>query len=229
MAKKILIIDDEAKIVEICQDYLNAAGFQVVTSLDGMAGLEKARNEKPDLILLDLSLPGIDGLDICRELRRETKIPIIMLTARVEETDKLIGLEIGADDYITKPFSPREMVARVRAVLRRVQGDATAEIIRAGNLTLDRTRFNVLINDHEISLTPTEFEILATLASQPGRIFSRSQLLLAVRGVTFESYERAIDSHIRNLRKKLDFNGIGTEWIVTIHGVGYKFNERANA
>ena len=229
MAKKILIIDDEAKIVEICQDYLNAAGFQVITSLDGLAGLEKARVEKPDLVLLDLMLPGIDGLDICRELRRETKVPIIMLTARVEETDKLIGLEIGADDYITKPFSPREMVARVRAVLRRVQGDATAEIIRAGNLTLDRTRFNVLINDHEISLTPTEFEILATLASQPGRFFSRSQLLLAVRGVTFESYERAIDSHIRNLRKKLDFNGIGTEWIITIHGVGYKFNERANA
>jgi DNA-binding response OmpR family regulator len=228
MAKKILIIDDEAKIVEICQDYLKAAGFQVVTSLDGFAGLEKARVEKPDLVLLDLMLPGIDGLDICRELRRDTKIPIIMLTARVEETDKLIGLEIGADDYITKPFSPREMVARVRAVLRRAQGDASAEVIRAGNLTLDRNRFNVLINEQEISLTPTEFEILATLANQPGRIFSRSQLLLAVRGVTFESYERAIDSHIRNLRKKLDFDGTGTEWIVTIHGVGYKFNERAD-
>lgn len=228
MAKKILIIDDEAKIVEICQDYLKAAGFQVVTSLDGLAGLEKARVEKPDLVLLDLMLPGIDGLDICRELRRETKIPIIMLTARVEETDKLIGLEIGADDYITKPFSPREMVARVRAVLRRAQGDSSAEVIRAGILTLDRNRFIVLINEKEISLTPTEFEILATLASQPGRIFSRSQLLLAVRGVTFESYERAIDSHIRNLRKKLDFDGTGIEWIVTIHGVGYKFNERAN-
>lgn len=228
MAKKILIIDDEAKIVEICQDYLHAAGFQVVTSLDGMAGLEKARVEKPDLVLLDLMLPGIDGLDICRELRRDTKIPIIMLTARVEETDKLIGLEIGADDYITKPFSPREMVARVRAVLRRVQGDASAEVIRAGNLTLDRNRFIVLINNQEISLTPTEFEILATLACQPGRIFSRSQLLLAVRGVTFESYERAIDSHIRNLRKKLDFDGTGTDWIVTIHGVGYKFTERTN-
>ncbi len=228
MAKKVLIIDDEAKIVEICQDYLKAAGFQVVTSLDGLAGLEKARVEKPDLVLLDLMLPGIDGLDICRELRRETKIPIIMLTARVEETDKLIGLEIGADDYITKPFSPREMVARVRAVLRRAQGDASAEVIRAGILTLDRNRFIVLINEKEISLTPTEFEILATLASQPGRIFSRSQLLLAVRGVTFESYERAIDSHIRNLRKKLDFDGTGIEWIVTIHGVGYKFNERAN-
>jgi len=229
MTKKILIIDDEAKIVEICQDYLKAAGFSVVTSLDGEGGLEKARKEKPDLILLDLMLPGIDGLDICRELRKESNTPIIMLTARVEETDKLIGLELGADDYITKPFSPREMVARVRTVLRRVQGDSSAEVIRAGNLTLDRNRFIVLINEQEISLTPTEFEILATLASQPGRIFSRSQLLMAVRGVAFESYERAIDSHIRNLRKKLDADMSNFEWIVTIHGVGYKFNEKANA
>jgi len=229
MTKKILIIDDEAKIVEICQDYLKAAGFSVVTSLDGEGGLEKARKEKPDLILLDLMLPGIDGLDICRELRKESNTPIIMLTARVEETDKLIGLEIGADDYITKPFSPREMVARVRTVLRRVQGDSSAEVIRAGNLMLDRNRFIVLINEQEISLTPTEFEILATLASQPGRIFSRSQLLMAVRGVAFESYERAIDSHIRNLRKKLDVDMSNFDWIVTIHGVGYKFNEKANA
>jgi DNA-binding response OmpR family regulator len=228
MSKKILIIDDEAKIVEICQDYLKAAGFSVVTSLDGEGGLEKARREKPDLILLDLMLPGIDGLDICRELRKESNTPIIMLTARVEETDKLIGLEIGADDYITKPFSPREMVARVRTVLRRAQGDSTTEVIRAGSLTLDRNRFIVLINEQEISLTPTEFEILATLASQPGRIFSRSQLLMAVRGVAFESYERAIDSHIRNLRKKLDADMSNFEWIVTIHGVGYKFNEKAN-
>ena len=229
MSKKILIIDDEAKIVEICQDYLKAAGFSVITSLDGLGGLEKARKEKPDLVLLDLMLPGIDGLDICRELRKESNTPIIMLTARVEETDKLIGLEIGADDYITKPFSPREMVARVRTVLRRVQGDSTAEVIRAGNLTLDRNRFIVLINELEIALTPTEFEILATLASQPGRIFSRSQLLMAVRGVAFESYERAIDSHIRNLRKKLDADMSGFEWIVTIHGVGYKFNEKTSA
>jgi DNA-binding response OmpR family regulator len=226
MSKKILIIDDEAKIVEICQDYLKAAGFSVVTSLDGEGGLEKARREKPDLILLDLMLPGIDGLDICRELRRESNTPIIMLTARVEETDKLIGLELGADDYITKPFSPREMVARVRTVLRRAQGDSTAEVIRAGNLTLDRNRYIVTIDENEIALTPTEFEILATLASQPGRIFSRSQLLMAVRGVAFESYERAIDSHIRNLRKKLETNSADFEWIVTIHGVGYKFNEK---
>jgi DNA-binding response OmpR family regulator len=228
MAKKILIIDDEAKIVEICQDYLKAAGFQVVTALDGDVGMEKARKEKPDLILLDLMLPGIDGLDICRELRKESNTPIIMLTARVEETDKLIGLEIGADDYITKPFSPREMVARVRTVLRRVQGDSSAEVIRAGNLTLDRNRFTAKIDEKDIALTPTEFEILATLASQPGRIFSRSQLLMAVRGVAFESYERAIDSHIRNLRKKLDAEGSEFEWIVTIHGVGYKFNEKNN-
>ena len=226
MTKKILIIDDEAKIVEICQDYLKAAGFSVITSLDGQGGLDKARREKPDLILLDLMLPGMDGLDICRELRKEANTPIIMLTARVEETDKLIGLEIGADDYITKPFSPREMVARVRTVLRRVQGDPAAEVIRAGNLTLDRNRFIVMIGENEITLTPTEFEILATLASQPGRIFSRSQLLMAVRGVAFESYERAIDSHIRNLRRKLEADESGFEWIVTIHGVGYKFNEK---
>lgn len=226
MPKKILIIDDEAKIVEICQDYLKAAGFSVITSLDGQGGLDKARKEKPDLILLDLMLPGMDGLDVCRELRKEANTPIIMLTARVEETDKLIGLEIGADDYITKPFSPREMVARVRTVLRRAQGDPAAEVIRAGILTLDRNRFIVMIGQKEITLTPTEFEILATLASQPGRIFSRSQLLMAVRGVAFESYERAIDSHIRNLRRKLEADESGFEWIVTIHGVGYKFNEK---
>lgn len=227
MAKKILIIDDEAKIVEICRDYLKAAGFSVITSLEGQGGMEIARREKPDLILLDLMLPGIDGLDVCRELRKESNTPIIMLTARVEETDKLIGLELGADDYITKPFSPREMVARVRTVLRRAQGDVSMDVIRAGNLTLDRNRFMVTIDENEISLTPTEFEILATLASQPGRIFSRSQLLMAVRGVAFESYERAIDSHIRNLRRKLDAaDKSNFEWIVTIHGVGYKLNEK---
>jgi DNA-binding response OmpR family regulator len=226
MAKKILIIDDEAKIVEICQDYLKAAGFVVISALDGNTGIDKYRREKPDLIILDLMLPGIDGLDVCREIRRESTTPIIMLTARVEETDKLIGLELGADDYITKPFSPREMVARVRTVLRRSQGDSTADVIRAGELILDRNRFSAEIRGREIALTPTEFEILATLASQPGRIFSRSQLLMAVRGVAFESYERAIDSHMRNLRKKLDPEGADPEWIITVHGVGYKFNER---
>lgn len=224
MSKKILIVDDEPKIVEICQDYLKAAGFDVVSALDGQTGLDKCRFEKPDLIILDLMLPGMDGLDVCREVRKDSKTPIIMLTARVEESDKLIGLELGADDYITKPFSPREMVARVRTVLRRVQGDTTAEVIRAGGITLDRNRFIVTMEEQEIILTPTEFEILATLASQPGRIFSRSQLLISVRGVAFESYERAIDSHMRNLRKKLDSAGAGRSLITTVHGVGYKFS-----
>lgn len=223
MAKKILVIDDEPKIVEICQDYLKASGFDVLGAGSGAEGISKFHHEKPDLVVLDLMLPEMDGLDVCREIRRETNIPIIMLTARVEESDKLIGLELGADDYITKPFSPRELVARVRTVLRRVQGDIPTEIIRVGDVVLDRNRYVIIIKEREIPLTPTEFEILATLASQPGRIFSRSQLLIAVRGVSFESYERAIDSHIRNLRKKLSPEHNEPELIVTVHGVGYKF------
>ncbi len=224
MSKKILIVDDEPKIVEICSDYLKAANFDVVSSLDGRNGLEKFQREKPDLVVLDLMLPGMDGLDVCREIRKVSSTPIIMLTARVEESDKLVGLELGADDYITKPFSPRELVARVRTVLRRVQGDPSVDVIRSGNLTLDRNRFIVNIGEREIISTPTEFEILATLANQPGRIFTRSQLLMAVRGVAFESYERAIDSHIRNLRKKLNPTGNELDPIITVHGVGYKFS-----
>ena len=228
MAKTILVIDDEPQIVEICHDYLKAAGYDVLTAYDGAKGLSLARREKPDLVVLDLMLPGMDGLDVCRELRRDNNIPIIMLTARVEETDKLIGLELGADDYLTKPFSPRELVARVRTVLRRASGDAATEVIRAGQLTLDRGRYHVILPDNtgemrEVQLTPTEFEILATLASQPGRIFSRGQLLNAARGVAFESYERAIDSHIRNLRHKIEPVEGEPRYIVTVHGVGYKF------
>ncbi|MBI5946410.1 MAG: response regulator transcription factor [Chloroflexi bacterium] len=219
MPKKILLIDDEPEIVEISRDYFKSAGYDVVTAKDGLIGLQTARREKPDLIVLDLMMPEMDGLDFCRAIRRESDVPIIMLTARVEETDKLIGLEIGADDYITKPFSPRELVARVKVVLRRVAGDAAAEVIRAGNVSLDRTHYTVQIKKREVTLTPTELEIMATLMSQPGRIFSRSQLLNAAHGVAFESYERAIDSHIRNLRHKLEPD----ELIVTVHGVGYKF------
>ena len=225
MAKKILVIDDEPKIVEICQDYLLKAGFEVMHAYDGPDGLALARRSQPDLVVLDLMLPGMDGLDVCRELRRESNVPIVMLTARVEETDKLIGLELGADDYITKPFSPRELVARVRTVLRRGTGNPQADLIHAGDLTLDRGRFTARFPDHEISLTPTEFELLATLASQPGRIFSRAQLLTAVRGVAFESYERAIDSHIRNLRRKIEPPDGTTSHIITVHGAGYKFIE----
>jgi two-component system, OmpR family, alkaline phosphatase synthesis response regulator PhoP len=171
-------------------------------------------------------LPGMDGLDVCRALRHDGNVPIIMLTARVEETDKLIGLELGADDYLTKPFSPRELVARVRTVLRRAAGgNAAAEVIRAGTLTLDRARYKVSLPNREVTLTPTEFEILAALAAQPGRVFSRAQLLSVARGVAFESYERAIDSHIRNLRRKIEPPEDEPQYILTVHGVGYKFAE----
>lgn len=220
MPKKILLVDDEPEILEICRDYLNASGYEVVTAKDGAQGLSTFRRERPDLIVLDLMLPEIDGLDVCRTVRRESNVPIIMLTARVEETDKLVGLEIGADDYMTKPFSPRELVARVRVVLRRVSGDATAEVIRVEAVSLDRAHYEVRVGKRAVSLTPTEFEILATMMSQPGRVFSRNQLLTAVHGVAFESYERAIDSHIRNLRHKLEPDDL----IVTVHGVGYKFH-----
>jgi DNA-binding response OmpR family regulator len=192
---------------------------------DGPQGVALARKERPDLIVLDLMLPGMDGLDVCREIRRESHVPIVMLTARVDETDKLIGLELGADDYLTKPFSPRELVARVRAVLRRVTRDGPLEVIRAGALTLDRGRYQAQIGEREIVLTPTEFEILSTLASQPGRIFSRDQLLTAAHGVSFEGYERAIDWHIRNLRRKVDADAAASAHIITVHGVGYKYVE----
>ena len=220
MPKKILIVDDEPQIVEICRDYLKAAGYETVTASNGVQGLSLARREKPDLVVLDLMMPEMNGLDFTREIRRESDVPIIMLTARVEETDKLIGLELGADDYITKPFSPREFVARIRVVLRSVVNSPDSETIRAGNVELDRAHYEVHLPDKTVPLTSTEFEILATLMSQPGRIFSRAQLLTATHGVTFESLERAIDSHVRNLRRKLE----PAELIVTVHGVGYKFH-----
>jgi two-component system alkaline phosphatase synthesis response regulator PhoP len=219
MPKKILIVDDEPQIVEICKDYLQAAGYETVTANNGTQALALARKEKPDLVVLDLMMPEMDGFDVCRAIRKESEVPIIMLTAKVEETDKLIGLELGADDYITKPFSPRELVARTRVVLRRVTNAPESDIIRVGNIELDRMHFEVHMPDKTIALTSTEFELLATLMSQPGRIFSRAQLLTATHGVSFESLERAIDSHIRNLRRKLE----PSEPIVTVHGVGYKF------
>ncbi len=219
MPKKILVIDDEPQIVEICTDYLKSAGYDVVSAPNGREGIETARRERPDLVVLDLMMPEMDGLDVCRALRKEGEVPIIMLTARVEETDKLIGLELGADDYVTKPFSPRELVARVKTVLRRVSKDATSEVLRSGRVELDRAHYQVTVSGRQVTLTPTELEILALLMSQPGRIFSRAQLLVASHGVSFESYERAIDSHVRNLRHKLEPD----EVILTVHGVGYKF------
>ena len=225
--KTILIVDDEPKIVQLARDYLEHAGFTVLAAHDGKAALASVRSSKPDLIVLDLGLPQLDGLDVTRSIRKDSNVPIIMLTARSEETDKLIGLELGADDYITKPFSPKELVARVRTVLRRTENsDSTAEIIRVADLTLDVPRMKLTRADETIELTPTEFQLLAALAKQPGRIFTRAQLLDAVRGIAFESYERAIDAHIKNIRHKIEPNSREPRYILTVYGVGYKFTER---
>lgn len=224
--KTILIVDDEPKIIRIARDYLQHAGFGVLTANDGASALAVWRSAKPDLIVLDLGLPNIDGLDVTRTLRKESNTPIIMLTARSQESDKLVGLELGADDYILKPFSPKELVARVRAVLRRMEHSADSqEIIRAGNVVLDTPRMRLTIDGRAIEVTPTEFQLAAVLARQPGRIFTRAQLLDAVRGVAFESYERAIDAHIKNLRRKIEPDPREPRYILTVYGVGYKFRD----
>jgi DNA-binding response OmpR family regulator len=227
MAKIILIVDDEARIVQFARDYLEHAGMKTLVAYDGKTALAQARAAKPDLIVLDLGLPDIDGLDVTRALRKETQTPIVMLTARGEESDKLVGLELGADDYITKPFSPKELVARVRAVLRRseITAAAEADIIRAADLVLDVPRLRATQNGQVIELTPTEFHLLATLARQPGRVFTRSQLLDAIHGVAFESFERAIDGHVKNLRRKLEPDPRHPRYILAVYGVGYKFTD----
>ena len=222
--KHILVVDDEPRIAEIARDYLERAGFKVTTAGSGADALAFARSRRPDLIVLDLGLPHVDGLDVTRTLRRQSSVPIIMLTARVDESDKLIGLELGADDYVTKPFSPKELVARVRAVFRRI--DAAPErgdIIRAGEVTLDKRRMQASVGAQSIDLTSTEFELLATLASQPGRVFTRAQLLDAIRGVEVESFDRAIDAHVKNVRRKLEPDPKNPRYLLTVHGVGYKF------
>ena len=222
--KTILVVDDEPKIVQLARDYLEHAGFTVLTAADGPAALHVARSSKPDLIVLDLGLPQLDGLDVTRSIRKDSNVPIIILTARSEETDKLIGLELGADDYITKPFSPKELVARVRTVLRRTdRATSPDEIIRVADLTLDVPRLRLTVGDNPIELTTTEFQLLTTLARQPGRIFTRSQLLDAVHGIAFESYERAIDAHVKNIRRKIEPNPREPRYILTMYGMGYKF------
>lgn len=225
--KNILVVDDEQKIVQLARDYLQHAGFKVSVAYDGKTALVMARSEKPDLVVLDLGLPQLDGLDVTRALRKVSNVPIIMLTARSEESDKLVGLEIGADDYITKPFSPKELVARVRTVLRRVANAASGtEVIRAGDLALDIPRMSTTIAGQEVELTPTEFQLLAVLAAQPGRVFTRAQLLEAVHGVAFDSYERAIDAHIKNIRRKIEPDPRQPRYILMVYGVGYKFAEQ---
>ena len=228
----VLVVDDEPHIVEIVHDYLKQAGFRVLVARDGQTGLTIARHERPDLVILDLMLPGgLDGLDVCRSIRQDpilSDIPIIMLTARIEETDRLIGLELGADDYVTKPFSPREVVARVRAVLRRARGSATPpSIVRVGELAVDLTRRSVTVEKQTVSLTPTEFDLLAVLAQNPGRPFTRAQLLDLVYDVAFAGYDRAVDSHIKNLRRKIEPDPREPRYVLTVYGVGYKLTEEA--
>ena len=224
--KTILVVDDEPKIVELARDYLQHAGFAVVSASDGPEALTRARSDHPDLIVLDLGLPRVDGLDVTRALRRDSNVPIVILSGRSDESDKLVGLELGADDYVTKPFSPKELVARVRAVLRRSERPVTAsDVIRASDVTLDVPRLRVTADRREVELTPTEFQLLAALAREPGRVFTRSQLLDAVHGVAFESYERAIDAHVKNIRRKLEPDQREPYYVQTVHGVGYRFRD----
>ena len=222
--RTILVVDDELKITRLLRDYLQQAGFRVVTASDGPSALGVARAEKPDMIVLDLGLPGLDGLDVTRTLRVSSDVPIIMLTARAEESDRIVGLELGADDYLVKPFSPKELVARVRAVLRRVDASVAApEVVRVGDLEIDTSKRKVTLAGRVIEFTPTEFELLLHLVRSPGRVYTRSQLLDALHGVAFESYERAIDAHVKNLRRKLEPDPGNPAYLLTVYGVGYKY------
>src|SRR5262245_62764216 len=224
--KQILVVDDEPRIAAICRDYLERAGFKVMVADNGADALTLARSKQPDLIVLDLGLPKVDGLDVTRALRKRSNVPIIMLTARVEETDTLIGLELGADDYLTKPFSPRELVARVRAVFRRTDiGPGRGDVIRASDITLDVPRMQARVDTRSIELTSTEFELLATLMRQPGRVFTRGQLLDAIRGEQVDAFERAIDAHIKKIRHKLEPDPRDPRYVLTVYGVGYKFTD----
>jgi DNA-binding response OmpR family regulator len=223
----VLVVDDEPKIVRTVRAYLENAGFRVVTAEDGQMALTIFRHERPSLMILDLGLPGLDGLDVARAIRKDTDVPIIMLTARVDEADRLIGLELGADDYVIKPFSPRELVARVRAVLRRVGGGperAPAPVV-SGDVTIDLERRRVSIGGRTVDLSPTEFDLLTVLARHPGRVFTRLELLDRVQGYSFEGYERTIDAHVKNLRQKIEADPKQPHYILTVYGVGYRFRE----
>jgi len=224
MNEIILVVDDEPKITRLARDYLEKSGFTVLTSGDGQQALTITRQERPDLIVLDLMLPGLDGLDVCRAIRRESDVPIIMLTARAEEADQLIGLELGADDYITKPFSPRALVARVRALLRRAQGDLLQEeTLIEGDLVLDLRRKQLSLKGKIIHLTRSEFLLLETLAKHPGQPLSREKLLESLHEVVYDGVDRSVDSHIKNLRRKIEPDSSAPVYIQTVYGFGYKF------
>jgi DNA-binding response OmpR family regulator len=225
MSRKILVVDDDKKAAELVRLYLERDGYRVLLAHDGMEALEVARKKGPDLVVLDLMLPLVDGLDVCRILRGESKVPIIMLTARTTEGDKLDGLGIGADDYVTKPFSPRELVARVRAVLRRTGDEVEAPSASYGDLMVDFARHEVRLRGAPVHLTPKEFKLLATLAREPGRAFARLELLERVFGYDYEGLERTLDVHVMNLRKKIEADPTRPAYVVTVYGVGYKFGE----
>jgi len=220
----VLIVDDEPRLVEIAGDYLRHAGYAVVTAHTGSDGIARVRADNPALVVLDLRLPDMDGIRVARELRRQSNVPIVMLTARAEESDRLLGLDAGADDYIVKPFSPRELVARVRAVLRRA-GAAAGDVVQVGDLAIDKSRLTVSRGGERLDLTATEFQLLATLASSPGRLFTRAQLLDAIRGSDAESFDRAIDAHVKNIRRKIERDPRNPRYILTVYGVGYKAAE----
>ncbi|HEX7276863.1 MAG TPA: response regulator transcription factor, partial [Acidimicrobiales bacterium] len=226
--RTVLVVDDEPKILQVVRDYLADAGFTVTTAQDGTTALAQARAVRPDLVVLDLGLPGMDGLDVARELHRRGPVPIIMLTARSDEVDRVLGLELGADDYLVKPFSPRELVARVRAVLRRAEragAAATPGPVTVGAVTVDPQFHRVTVDGRAVELTATEFDLVEHLARQPGRVFTRSQLLDVIHGLAVESYERAIDAHVKNIRRKLEPDPHRPRYLLTVHGVGYRFAE----
>jgi DNA-binding response OmpR family regulator len=224
MSALILVVDDEPKVTRLASDYLTKHGYRVTTAADGPSAVATARREQPDLIILDLMLPGMDGREVCKAIRRESDVPIIMLTALAEEVDQITGLEIGADDYVTKPFSPRALVARVRALLRRTRGVGSLPgVIRVGELEIDGGRYTVSFKTEQLKLTPNEFRLLQLLAARPGQTFTRAQLLESLHGVA-SSFDRSVDSHIKNLRKKLQAAS-GQPMIETIYGIGYRFTQ----
>ena len=226
MNERILVVDDEPKIIKLARDYLEKSGYQVLSAGDGREALLIFRQENPDLVVLDLNLPGMDGLDVCRTMRKSSDIPIIMLTARAEEMDQLIGLELGADDYITKPFSPRALVARVRAVLRRAGGDLQqGHMLRIADLEINKKGYTVSRQDKPIPLSRTEFNLLLLLAESAGQAFTRNQILTQLHGIAYDGYDRSIDAHIKNLRRKLEVDPSDPRYIVTVYGIGYKFGE----
>ena len=227
--KRVLVVDDDVKTVELVKLYLNRDGYRVLTAYDGLEALRLAQEAHPDLIVLDLMLPGMDGLEICRTIREESDVPIIMLTARTTDEDKLTGLSLGADDYVTKPFSPRELAARIRAVLRRLPGERGPDEIKHGKITVNFSKHEASLDGKSLTLTPVEFKLLGVLVKEPGRVFSREQLIEEALGYDFEGFNRTIDVHILNLRRKLEPDPGHPKYIKTVYGTGYKFLEAGNA